>query len=303
MEGEETNEISLKIVLSCLALPGLALRKKHYDEEGDGASCDSITPENFPETMSCDFNARKLKLQRLGFNCSKSHGSRDIIQELRKEKSNDTLSVMNGNMILVLTSFREGDVTKKRDKYRMNSILRASEPDTGAESTGAESIVAIPLTEKILEDALRWLKGNTDTGEASLANGQTERTLEELVTAYLDSLSKAIPAKSDCKTLMDFIHTHDWPDGSLEEMLEELKKKDMMRILWKRATSSGVSFTRIWQEKRKLWRTLSMVIIEPRPLIVPGLDLEMMWRQRKNIMKISHTMKRKLRQPSLFPSS
>jgi hypothetical protein len=132
---------------------------------------------------------------------------------------------MNGNIILVLTSFREGDVTKKRDKYRMNSILRASEPDTGAESTGAESIVAIPLTEKILEDALRWLKGNTDTGEDSLANGQTERTLEELVTAYLDSLSKAIPAKSDCKTLMDFIRTHDWPDGSLEEMLEELEKK------------------------------------------------------------------------------
>jgi hypothetical protein len=225
LEGEETNEISLKIVLSCLALPGLALRKKHYDEEGDGASCDSITPENFPETMSCDFNARKVKLQRLGFNCSKSHGSRDILQELRKEKSNATLSVMNGNIILVLTSFREGDVTKKRDKYRMNSILRASEPDTGAESTGAESIVAIPLTEKILEDALRWLKGNTDTGEDSLANGQTERTLEELVTAYLDSLSKAIPAKSDCKTLMDFIRTHDWPDRSLEEMLEELKKK------------------------------------------------------------------------------
>ena len=151
-------------------------------------------------------------------------------------------------------------------------------------NTGSELFVAIPLTEKILEDALRWLKGNTDTGEASLANGQTERTLEELVTAYLDSLSKAIPAKSDCKTLMDFIHTHDWPDRSLEEMLEELKKKDMMRILWKRATSSGVSFTRIWQEKRKLWRTLSMVIIEPRPLIVPGLDLEMMWMKRKNIM-------------------
>jgi hypothetical protein len=92
-------------------------------------------------------------------------------------------------------------------------------------NTGSELFVAIPLTEKILEDALRWLKGNTDTGEASLANGQTERTLEELVTAYLDSLSKAIPAKSDCKTLMDFIRTHDWPDGSLEEMLEELEKK------------------------------------------------------------------------------
>ena len=60
-------------------------------------------------------------------------------------KSIDASSVLNGKFIFVLTSFGEGDVTKKRDKYRMNSILRASEPDTGA-----ELIVAIPLTEKFL---------------------------------------------------------------------------------------------------------------------------------------------------------
>jgi hypothetical protein len=208
-----------------------------------------------PNTLACRFNQRNLQLPK--FHCDKDN----IVKELRKEKKSDYFSCLDGTYILCLTSFNETD--HDQEDIVMQSILHHE----SKMNTGSKSIVAIPLTDKILEDALRWLKGNTDTGEASLANGQTEPTIEELVTAYLDSLSKAIPAKSDCKMLMEFINTHDWPDGSLEEMLEEWKKKNMMRI-WKRATSSGVSFTRIWQEKRKLWRTLLMVIIEPQPLIV-----------------------------------
>jgi len=166
-----------------------------------------------PNTLACRFNQRNLQLPR--FLTDKDN----IVKELRKEKKSDYFSCLDGTYILCLTSFNETD--HDQEDIVMQSILHHE----SKMNTGSKSILAIPLTEKILDDALRWLKGNTDTGEASLANGQTERTLEELVTAYLDSLSKAIPAKSDFKMLMEFILTHDWPDGSLEEMLEELEKK------------------------------------------------------------------------------
>jgi hypothetical protein len=206
----EKHIIQWNTILPILSIPVLQLHEKGKT----GTEKKKKKKKNHPpNTLACRFNQRNLQLPR--FLTDKDN----IVKELRKEKKSDYFSCLDGTYILCLTSFNETD--HDQEDIVMQSILHHE----SKMNTGSKSILAIPLTEKILDDALRWLKGNTDTGEASLANGQTERTLEELVTAYLDSLSKAIPAKSDFKMLMEFILTHDWPDGSLEEMLEELEKK------------------------------------------------------------------------------
>jgi hypothetical protein len=205
-------DIQWNTIFPSLVIPALLLHEKGKK----GTENKKIKKDHPPNTLACRFNQRNLQLPK--FNCTEDDKD-NIVKVLRKEKKSDYFSCLDGTYIFCLTSFKE--TNQVQEDNVMQSILRASE-----QKKGAESIVAIPLTGKILEDALRWLKGNTDTGEASLANGQTERTIEELVTAYLDSLSKAIPAKSDVATLMDFIKSHDWPDGSLEEMLEELSKKE-----------------------------------------------------------------------------
>jgi len=206
----EKHIIQWNTILPILSIPVLQLHEK--GKTGTEKK-KKIKKNHPPNTLACRFNQRNLQLPR--FLTDKDN----IVKELRKEKKSDYFSCLDGTYILCLTSFNETD--HDQEDIVMQSILHHE----SKMNTGSKSILAIPLTEKILDDALRWLKGNTDTGEASLANGQTERTLEELVTAYLDSLSKAIPAKSDFKMLMEFILTHDWPDGSLEEMLEELEKK------------------------------------------------------------------------------
>ena len=206
----EKNIIQWNTILPILSIPVLQLHEKIKTGTEKKKNNNNNHP---PNTLACRFNQRNLQLPR--FLTDKDN----IVKDLRKEKKSDYFSCLDGTYILCLTSFN--DTYHDQEDIIMQSILHHE----SKMNTGSELFVAIPLTEKILEDALRWLKGNTDTGEDSLANGQTERTLEELVIAYLDSLSKAIPAKSDCKTLMDFIRTHDWPDGSLEEMLEELEKK------------------------------------------------------------------------------
>ncbi len=116
----------------------------------------------------------------------------------------------------------------------MISIVRASEPDTGA-----ESIVAIPLTVDIFQDALRWFKGKTD---AALKEDRTDTgvaSLEDGVTAYFNILSKAIPAGTDVGKIQEFIDNHKWPEGSVEKMNGELKKiannnnMDRSYFLWR----------------------------------------------------------------------
>jgi len=97
----------------------------------------------------------------------------------------------------------------------MKSILCANDLDTVE-----ESIVAIPLTLRILKDALKWLKGTTN----ALEHGRID-TLEGSVNACLDCLSEVFPAGTDVSKLQNFIDAHQWPEGSVEEMEEELKKK------------------------------------------------------------------------------
>jgi len=80
---------------------------------------------------------------------------------------------------------------------------------------------AIPLTLRILKDALKWLKGATN----ALEHGRID-TLEGSVNACLDCLSEVFPAGTDVSKLQNFIDAHQWPEGSVEEMEEELKKKE-----------------------------------------------------------------------------
>ena len=174
-------ETNINAILQCHAIPLLLLHGKAYNDNHP------------PNTLACHFNERNLQPPK--FNCP--NNGENIVHVLRKETKSDYFSYLDGTYTFCLTSFQESTADQELDNL-MKSILCANDLDTVE-----ESIVAIPLTLRILKDALKWLKGTTNALEHGRIN-----TLEGSVNACLDCLSEVFPAGTDVSKLQNFIDAH-----------------------------------------------------------------------------------------------
>ena len=194
-------ETNINAILQCRAIPVLLLHGKAYNDNHP------------PNTLACHFNERNLHLPK--FNCP--NNGENIVHELRKETKSDYFSCLDGKYILCLTSFQESTSDQEHDNL-MKSILRANDEE--------ESVVAIPLTVRILQDAIKWLKGTSTIPLENVGTDTLESSVTTSVTTYLASLYDVFPAGTDVSKLRKFIDDHVWPVGSLAELEEELEKKE-----------------------------------------------------------------------------
>ena len=194
-------ETNINAILQCRAIPVLLLHGKAYNDNHP------------PNTLACHFNERNLHLPK--FNCP--NNGENIVHELRKETKSDYFSCLDGKYILCLTSFQESTSDQEHDNL-MKSILRANDEE--------ESVVAIPLTVRILQDAIKWLKGTSTIPLENVGTDTLESSVTTSVTTYLESLYDVFPAGTDVPKLRKFIDDHQWPVGSVAELKKELEKKE-----------------------------------------------------------------------------
>ena len=209
-EEEEANGDVLQCDIGCVLLPCLAFHRR--------GSIDYNIPRDFPETISCNYNARKVELGRLGYNCDESNSHKDILKDLRMQADQSSSPALGGRFVLVLTSYEYFTRTAplENDPREMVSVL------SPLINKSKRPIRAIPLTTNILTKAIKWLRneGSTNTEENSGEN------VEVLVKKFLREMEERIPSGNDVNGLKEFIRNHKWRGQDTEKFIREIDGLD-----------------------------------------------------------------------------
>ena len=158
--------------------------------------------KSIPDTKSISCNMRNFQLARI--TCESQEDN--LLVKLRKEGANQGTSVLDGDVVVVVSSFTEEMVGDVRPTMRSVSF---------GEYDGDQSQrhVATALTREILENAINWLLGST-VGEPT--SGAT-------FDHYIKYLGEKVPKDMSTANLAEFITSHTWENSqSMRDELDEL---------------------------------------------------------------------------------
>ena len=158
--------------------------------------------KSIPDTKSISCNMRNFQLARI--TCESQEDN--LLVKLRKEGANQGTSVLDGDVVVVVSSFTEEMVGDVRPTMRSVSF---------GEYDGDQSQrhVATALTREILENAINWLLGST-VGEPT--SGAT-------FDHYIKYLGEKVPKDMSTANLAEFITSHTWKNSqSMRDELDEL---------------------------------------------------------------------------------
>ena len=146
-----------------------------------------------------------------------------LIHALLEEKPGATSALDGPVMLLALTSFSVensvGNISRSPSAW---DVLTTSNPHPSLLNYFQRQIYrACPLTEKILQEAIKWVRGNDEDQHVVFAS----TSLPDLVNQYLSDLSAAIPTDMDYEKLFNFVKSHDWEtdDDTMDELIEGLR--------------------------------------------------------------------------------
>jgi len=158
----------------------------------------SSADEAETNTLACNVNCRCLNVARMS--CMSEEDN--MVKMMRAESDCDYVSVANGLVVAVVTSFREG-ADEQPGSIPMTSVKRPQQ------NTSPYS--AIPLTVEILKEAIAFLKGNSGVQQD---DAMTVTTVEEGLGHYIKLLEETVPSDMDADKLMTFIEEREWPADS-----------------------------------------------------------------------------------------
>ena len=148
-----------------------------------------------PNTKACKFNCRGLDISRL--TCMDPLDN--MPSKLRAEEQNANISVVDGVVVVVVTSFSEA-TEPGVISLPMTSV---------AFPEGDATHYATPLELDTINEANRWLRGIAF--EKSEEHGKQATTVEEGLKEYITLLENQVPKQISAQDLRNFITDHHWP--------------------------------------------------------------------------------------------
>ena len=152
-------------------------------------------PHYLPNTKACKFNVRGLDISRL--TCMDPQDN--MPSKLRAEEQNANISVVDGVVVVVVTSFSEA-TEPGVISLPMTSV---------AFPEGDATHYATPLELDTINEANRWLRGIAF--EKSEEHGNQATTVEEGLKEYISLLENQVPKQISAQNLHNFIADHHWP--------------------------------------------------------------------------------------------
>ena len=196
-----------------------------------------------PITLACPVNMRPLSLTRLGHNCTNPDNAENLLYQMRREKKNSIPTCLSGGFILVFTSYSNDTTTTKNNV--MVPIDRIEQPVTSFTA-------ATELTNAILLDAIKWLKGSTE----ELSSDEEALDRVGLLKLYLKTLSDKIRClhhlshgyieqKDVIRTMRHFIVDRTWQASMVAD---STLPQDMDKFL---ANEGNIDFSRLCTQARR----------------------------------------------------